>query len=507
MNPITLPVAELKPALIGLGKIISRRATLPVLGHVFVERNRDGWVTLAATDLDNTARVRLEQPGDGGPASLLVPFADLQKTEKSCTNGENIMLETSGKQQVTLRYPIGSQFAEQKVESLPVEDFPPVPKINGTPVPLNGEIRRAILEAMECASTDETRVILNGAYLDVTGKQGHYLVATDGRHLYSSNSFTLPLHDSLLIPDHKFLGWKEFSNDGEWQLQVQPGPKNDPGLLQISSRRWSFITRQIDGNYPNWRQVVPAPGQYNTTVLLSPETVESVLTLIPKIPCHDVINQTVGLRVEGRKVSLRGRSNGDTKWTDLDIEGAEVKGSPVSIYCNRVFLTKALKFGLSQIEIIDPLTPLRFSNGGRQMIVMPIRADNPPPASPAIGNQGKQPQAQEPGEPEPAGSEAHQPAPNGANTERGTMPRTTTTTTTTNGMSGNNGHETHAESKPALETALAQIDTIKTGFREAIADLNKLTDLLKQAAREQKAGEKEVQSVRQTLRSLQSVRI
>ena len=91
MNPIiTLPVAELKPALIGLGKIISRRATLPVLGHVLVQRNPDGWTTLTATDLDSTVRVRLEQPATGEPATLLVPFADLQKTVKSCKPGEEI---------------------------------------------------------------------------------------------------------------------------------------------------------------------------------------------------------------------------------------------------------------------------------------------------------------------------------------------------------------------------------------------------------------------------------
>ncbi len=135
MNPITLPVAELKPALIGLGKIISRRTTLPVLGCLLVQRNPDGWVTLAATDLDTTASVRLEQPGEGGPTSLLVPFAELQKTVKSCNNGEEIMVEGSGNQ-VTLRYPIGSQFAEQKIESLPVEDFPPAQHIDGTPVSL-----------------------------------------------------------------------------------------------------------------------------------------------------------------------------------------------------------------------------------------------------------------------------------------------------------------------------------------------------------------------------------
>ena len=61
--------------------------------------------------------------------------------------------------------------------------------------------------------------------------------------------------------------------------------------------------------------------------------------------------------------------------------------------------------------------------------------------------------------------------------------------------------------RPALETALAQIDVIRGEFRSAVVGLTKLGDLLKQASREQKVSEKEIQGVRQTLRSLQSVRI
>ena len=67
--------------------------------------------------------------------------------------------------------------------------------------------------------------------------------------------------------------------------------------------------------------------------------------------------------------------------------------------------------------------------------------------------------------------------------------------------------DTKAPEKSALETAMAQIEIVRTDFRNAIAGLNKLGDQLKAAAREQRASEKEVQSVRQTLRSLQSVRI
>src|SRR5205085_6060554 len=103
--------------------------------------------------------------------------------------------------------------------------------------------------------------------VDVSDRKCQHVVGTDGRHLFSSNSFALPLEKSLLIPSHKFIGWKEFNADGEWQLKVGiTETKDGPAPFQISSRRWRFISRQIDGNYPNWRQVVPGPGSYATTI-------------------------------------------------------------------------------------------------------------------------------------------------------------------------------------------------------------------------------------------------
>jgi hypothetical protein len=330
-------------------------------------------------------------------------------------------------------------------------------------------------------------------------------VATDGRHLYSSNSFTLPLQNSLIIPDHKFLGWKEFNNDGEWQLRVQPGVKDNPGLLQISSRRWRYITRQIEGNYPNWQQVVPDPKQYNTTVELTPAAMDAILALVPKIPCHDAINNPIGLIVEGKKLTLRGRGANDSKWTDLGIEGVTVKGKPVTVYVNRDFLTKALTFGMSTIEVIDPLTPMKFSSGGKQMIVMPIRANDPAPTAGSIPPPASSPDAS----PEAPGTTQE-----ASPTERSTtMPRASTNgnaatngAATTNGNGNAQSHEA-ADAKPAIEAAFEKIETIKGSYREAIRGLNDLADTLKQVQREQKGTDKEVQSIRVTLEKLQSVRI
>jgi hypothetical protein len=111
-------------------------------------------------------------------------------------------------------------------------------RVKGEPIAVPDALRQSIHQALECASTDETRLILNGAFVDVSEPHARYIVGTDGRHLFSSNSFSLPLTESILIPNHKFLGWKEFNADGEWQLKTGPKEKeDDPPPFQISSRR------------------------------------------------------------------------------------------------------------------------------------------------------------------------------------------------------------------------------------------------------------------------------
>jgi hypothetical protein len=61
--------------------------------------------------------------------------------------------------------------------------------------------------------------------------------------------------------------------------------------------------------------------------------------------------------------------------------------------------------------------------------------------------------------------------------------------------------------RPALEAALARLETVKAGCREAVAELSRLSDELKQALRSQRVSHREAQTLRNTLRSLQSLRL
>ena len=68
MNPITLPMNELKPALAGLSKIIARRPTLPVLGCIRIERTKTNRIELTGTLIvaRDAAHARIRQMLDRG---------------------------------------------------------------------------------------------------------------------------------------------------------------------------------------------------------------------------------------------------------------------------------------------------------------------------------------------------------------------------------------------------------------------------------------------------------
>jgi len=74
-------------------------------------------------------------------------------------------------------------------------------------------------------------------------------------------------------------------------------------------------------------------------------------------------------------------------------------------------------------------------------------------------------------------------------------------------LNGANGSSSQPADKPAIEVAIEKLDGFKATFREALIGITEITTLLRQAVRDQKAGEKEIHQVRQTLRSLQSVKL
>jgi len=474
MKPIALPIAELKSALSGIGKVLNTKATLPVLHHIKVERTSDGWIAITGTDLDRFITLRLEHPAEGPPTAVLIPYDQLLQLSKNCSKEERLLIETTA-EGTLIRFALANNLGASKVKPFPVDQFPQVPRIKTESVPLPPSVRESLHQALDCASTDETRYILNGAFIDASNPKAFNVVGTDGKHLYSANSFTLPIKLSVLIPSHKFLGWKEFNQDGEWQM------KADSDYIQLSSRRWRFITRQIQGKYPDWRVTVPNPADDKTHITLDPSKLETLIKLVQRIPCHDPDRyQTIGLEWRDGQVLLLGKDSDNEPWTRVPVSDVKAEGPEVTIYLSRRFLIKAFGYGMNTISLVDPMHPLRFHTKAKQMIVMPLRMDS------------GQPQTQQP-------KPVNMPAP------RLHVPPPTPTPMITNPTS--EGPAPSNDQKTPVEEAIDMTLIIRDKFNEGFNMLRDLSVKLKTINRDQKASAREMQSVRSTLRSIQGLKI
>ncbi|TLD71664.1 DNA polymerase III subunit beta [Phragmitibacter flavus] len=486
MNPIPLPIAELKSALTGLSKIINRHATLPALQMIHIERNKDGWLCLTGTDLDRFVTVRFEQPSQGEPLVVLAHYDELQRLTKACAKNETLLLSPGSPNHTLVKFSVANGTGEAKINSVPTGEFPEIPKVRGKAVPLPDNMRTSLHEAMACASTDESRYVLHGAFIDTTKPDAHYIVATDGRHLYSSNSFNLAMNVPLNIPKHKFLGWRDFNLDGEWQLKVgEPLNKDESPLVQINSRRWRFITKQIGGNYPNWKQVVPDAKHTRCILQLDPGKLDQVLQIIDSLPCHDDKFRTIGLSWRNNRLCLKAKEQILGEWLARPVPLLKGEGPDMTVFCNRTLLTKALQFGLSAIHLIDDISPLRFTSGGKQMIVMPIRAQ--------AANPSERPSTTPPPRRE---SPAPLPPPSAPRTPYHPIP--------TPPQSPRLQPEPSPTEDP-FEEALQQINAVKETLRSSLGTINSLTNTVKQMRADRRSTTRDLQSFRNTLRTLQKV--
>jgi len=467
---ISIAISDLKPAIAGLSKVVSNKSTLECLRCVRVDANPEQ-VSILGTDLDMFARITLPEAKCDTAASFLLPLERLQAITRKF-NARTILNIEEGK----IFCDLGTGRVSENVESLALKEFPEEPAFEIKTVALPESFPRRFVETMGCSSTDASRYILNGILLDVSDPACHTMVGTDGRHLFSANSFTLPLSDSVTIPNHKLLLWRGLM-DLPWALAGQK--KKDNALVRIAAGNWTLTMKTIEGNYPNWRQVVPKGGDIRTTVRL-PEG-HAFAEMVNNLPGGDLNDKPVNLVIEKGTVSVKDNTGGSS----ILLDGATTKGPDIKIRLNRDYLLKAFTYGLTSIWLIDPMSAMQFARTGRQMVVMPLRTMDSSPAKPT--NQ------QAPQEPQP---------------ER--KPMTETNGHQTNGATASrfNGanHSTPAE-KPAIEVAIEKLDTFKATIREALIGVTEITTLLKQSIRDQRAGEKEIHQVRQTLRSLQGVKL
>jgi hypothetical protein len=290
----------------------------------------------------------------------------------------------------------------------------------------------------------------------------------------------------------------------------KPAQEAKPGWIKLESGRWTYIAKEIDGKFPDWKQVMPETNGQWTRVQLSDEAMKQLLLVIPSLPGDDSLNRPVRLRVQSQQLSVEGQNRDDDTWTSIPIQNVKVTGKPVTVALNRTYLTNALRFGLNELEVEDTLSPVVFSKGGKKLVVMPINLDGP-------GRIRVSPQPQATSEATPPAAEQNQPSaqPEAQQEERtAPMPRTARATapepmttfqpvethaTNANGNGNGNGS--------AVKSLVDHVEQIKENLKNVIRDLTAVVDTVKAAEKEKRTTDKEIDAIRTKLRQIQNVTI
>jgi len=144
-----------------------------------------------------------------------------------------------------------------KIIGLGVDEFPPLPKFEeANEYKMNqGMMLDALKKTSYAISTDETRYVLNGIYTSF--KEGKItLVATDGRRLAMvENELEFPAsHEADIIVPTKAVQELQRMLGGEGELLI----KLTSNQIAFEANGTLLISKLIEGNYPNYKQVIPA---------------------------------------------------------------------------------------------------------------------------------------------------------------------------------------------------------------------------------------------------------
>ena len=364
----TIPARELHTALTGLAKVTPRKATLPILQGVLIEA-AGNTVRLTSTDLESTVSYTVVNAAVTEPGLVIVADAKRLRELVSQAAKDNAVISTADTlARIRLQGPLGAR--ESMLAVADPAEWPLLPAeipVQDAGAPFT-ELYRTLLPF---ASTDETRYVLNGVAIDVD-KTGTHMVATDGKRLAAFSTAAMPVPATVILPHSKFLSWTQLGAENRIGVSKE-------GMFRLVSGPWSYTTKLIDGQFPNWRQVVPRSAGANGF-----EVAEADLRLV-----EDAVRTLPGGNDGEKGISLSAHAGAlrlsacdpEVGWSHRDLPNSPCHGEGTAV--NRSFLLDAVRAGFTQFRWQDGRSPLLSTTKTGRHVLMPLRLEVDVPKSAA----------------------------------------------------------------------------------------------------------------------------
>ncbi len=345
-----MKIAVTKEALLeGLQRIqnvVSSRATLPVLSNALLEATEFG-LRLTTTDLEVSIRCSVEAKVERTGATTL-PARRLAAIVRELPSSE-IVIDVDAKNAASIR--CGSSFF--KIYGLPQEEFPTFPTFGEQKsfTIKQSELKDGLRKTSYAISSDETRYVLNGILFSLADNK-MTLVATDGRRLalFDSDIEFPKSHERDFILPTKAVT----------ELQRLLGENGDvtisttENLASYELNGSQLVSKLVEGNYPNYRQVIPGEAKERITLER-----EALLNCVRRVSLLSN-EKTSSVRLSFTKNSLDIAANTPEVGEAKESLAISYRGKDLSIAFNPEFLMDPLRNLPNDevfLELIDEMSP------------------------------------------------------------------------------------------------------------------------------------------------------
>ena len=251
---LTVRKTDLLPELQLFQGIVERKNTIPILANVLIEASGDGSVHLLATDLEVGLRSQCVA-SVAKEGSLTIPAKKLYEIVRALPETD-IRIKKGAQGSVK----ISADHFNSRMQTLPREDFPTLPKIADglSPVSLpRAGLREMVTKTQFAITGEDTRYFLNGAlFVLQPGKM--QLVATDGHRL----ALVTTTRDKIkgeaedvqaILPKKTLSELSRLLTYGN--TDVHYIAEENHLFFNVDGRQ--LISRVIDAQFPAYERVVP----------------------------------------------------------------------------------------------------------------------------------------------------------------------------------------------------------------------------------------------------------
>lgn len=233
--------------------VVEAKKTLPILSHLLLEATPEG-VCLFGTDLDVGLRRELV-------AEVLSPGVVALSAKKLYEVAKELpQAVVELRADADLQVAISCQRSSFRMKALPKDEFPALPDLKGDgQIRLEGRLFREMLrKTLFAVSSDQTRYALTGVLLQVLTNEVR-MVATDGHRLAlvrapRPTEQGAPVLEAL-VPKKAMVEAAKIAREDSGEVRLWMA-ENQLILQQETS---TLVARVIDGQFPNYDQVIPPP--------------------------------------------------------------------------------------------------------------------------------------------------------------------------------------------------------------------------------------------------------